>query len=100
MAKLSNFTRSQIKILLTNDNVKKDGDIFKNASFRVKVGEEYEINISISTPEKIEAEKIPLDIIYEDDDIIVINKLAGMVTHPAPGNTSGTLVNALIHHIQ
>lgn len=59
-----------------------------------------EIKISMPEPEECEAEpeNIPLDIIYEDDDILVINKPSGMVVHPAPGNYSGTLVNALLYH--
>ena len=58
------------------------------------------IEISIPEPEElaVEAENIPLDIVFEDEDIIVINKPSGMVVHPAPGNYSGTLVNALLYH--
>lgn len=64
----------------------------------VKAGDIIEINMP--EPESIDAEPedIPLDIVYEDDELIVINKPQGMVVHPAPGNTSGTLVNALLHH--
>ena len=98
LAQLSKFTRSQIKVLLTNDNIKKDGNNFKDASYKVKGGEEYEINEPITPLKNIDAENIPLDIVYEDEDIVVINKSAGMVTHPAPGNNNGTLVNALMYH--
>ena len=98
LAKLSNFTRSQIKILILSGNIKKKEQIIKETSYRVKVGEEYFLNIIVPKEEKFEAEDIPLDIIFEDSDIIIINKLAGMVTHPAPGNNNGTLVNALLNH--
>jgi 23S rRNA pseudouridine1911/1915/1917 synthase len=98
LAKLSNFTRSQIKILLNNNNIKKDGEIAKNGSYRVKEDEVYDLNLHIPKQEKFIAEDIPLNIMFEDEDIIIINKVAGMVTHPAPGNNSGTLVNALLNH--
>ena len=98
LAKLSNFTRSQIKILLNNNNIKKDGEITKNGSYRVKEDEVYDLNLHIPKQEKFIAEDIPLNIMFEDEDIIIINKVAGMVTHPAPGNNSGTLVNALLNH--
>ena len=98
LAKLSNFTRSQIKILLNNNNIKKDGEIVKNGSYRVKKDEVYDLSLNILKQEKFIAEDIPLNIMFEDEDIIIINKVAGMVTHPAPGNNSGTLVNALLNH--
>jgi len=98
LAKSSNFTRSQIKILLLNENVTINEKIIKNPSCKVKEGEVYVLNLMITTQQKFEAEDIPLDIIFEDDDIIIINKSAGMVTHPAPGNSNGTLVNALLNY--
>ena len=66
--------------------------------YKVAVGDE--ITLEIAEPEEYEAspENIPLDVVYEDDDIIVINKPSGMVVHPAAGNTTGTLVNALLYH--
>jgi len=98
LSKLSNLTRSQIKILLTNGNIEKNAKIYKNASYKVKEGEEYKLKLPVSNEEKFTAENIPLNIIFEDKDIIIINKEAGMVSHPAPGNYNGTLVNALLHH--
>ena len=72
----------------------------KNAkvSSKVKAGDEIDIQWEESIPENIEPENIPLDIVYEDEDVTVINKKQGMVTHPAAGNWSGTLVNALLYH--
>ena len=97
LANLSNLTRSQIKILLLKDNIRNNTNIIKDASYKVKIGERYIINFSIQE-EKFEAEDIPLDIFFEDDDIIIVNKNSGMVTHPAPGNFNGTLVNALLNY--
>ena len=98
LTKLSSFTRSQIKIFLLSGNIKKNEKIIKDASYHVKIGEKYSIKIIIAKEEKHEAEDIPLDIIYEDEDIIIINKSSGIVTHPAPGNNTGTLVNALLNY--
>ncbi len=66
--------------------------------YAVKEGDTVEIRIPEPEPYEAVAEDIPLDIVYEDDDVIVINKPSGMVVHPAPGNYSGTLVNALLYH--
>ena len=98
LAKLSNFSRSQIKILLINGNIKTIDEEIREASYKVKEGEKYILNVSIPKEEKFMAEDIPLDIVFEDSDIIIVNKYAGMVTHPAPGNSCGTLVNALLNH--
>ena len=68
------------------------------ASYDVKVGDVLEIELPEPISDKAEPENIPLDIVYEDEHIIVINKPSGMVVHPAPGNPSGTLVNALMYH--
>ena len=98
LSEISNLTRSQIKILLNNNQVNKNGIITNVASYKVKEGEEYILNLEIKSEEKFEPENIPLDIIFEDEDIIIINKKSGMVTHPGPGNYSGTLVNALLNY--
>ena len=89
------FTRNKIQKLMDNDNILVNDKKVKN-SYKVSnndeiiiIDEEEEINIK--------AENIPLDIVYEDDDVLVINKPSGMVVHPAPGNYSGTLVNALMY---
>ena len=95
---LEKFSRSQIKILLLNENIKKTGKIITDASYKVKEGEIFTISIPKNIPSSYDPEDIPLNIIFEDNDIIVVNKSAGMVTHPAPGNQSNTLVNALLYH--
>ena len=91
-------SRSQIKILLQNNNVKASNKIVTNASYKVKEGEIFYVKIPITIKLNLESQKIPLNITYEDKDLLVINKSAGMVTHPAPGNPNNTLVNALLYH--
>lgn len=90
------LTRSKIQNLIKSDNVFVNGKNVKS-SYLVQTGDEIEINV-ISENLDIKGEDIPIDVIYEDDDILVINKPSGMVVHPAPGNTSGTLVNALMNY--
>jgi len=95
--KLENYSRSFIQKLIQNENVKVNNNIVK-ANYKLKNGDA--VAVSIPEPVKLEVkpEKIPLDILYEDDDIIVVNKSKSMVVHPAAGNYTGTLVNALMEH--
>lgn len=90
-------SRSNMQKLLEDGRVKRGEKIIK-ANYKVRAGEMFVVDIP--EPEPIEAvpENIPLDIIYEDDDVVVLNKERGMVVHPAPGNYTGTLVNALLYH--
>jgi 23S rRNA pseudouridine1911/1915/1917 synthase len=67
-------------------------------NYIVKTGESFEVNLPQAEETELRAEDIPLDIVYEDKDLIVINKPKGMVVHPAAGHYSGTLVNALMYH--
>ncbi|HBY21497.1 MAG: RNA pseudouridine synthase [Clostridiales bacterium GWE2_32_10] len=91
------YSREYIKKLIINGKVKvNDKDIKQN--YKVKLNDEIFMNVPEPTELEILPEDIHLDIIYEDDDIIVINKAQGMVVHPAPGNYTGTLVNALLYH--
>lgn len=69
-----------------------------NKKYKLSVGDVIKIDIPDPTPYEAKAEDIPLDIVYEDDDLLVVNKKKGMVVHPAPGNYEGTLVNALLFH--
>ncbi len=96
-AEVPDLSRSLIQRLIREGLVTVNGAMTK-ASYRVKAGDE--ISIRVPPPEEMElvAEPIPLDIIYEDQDIIVVNKPAGMVVHPAYGHRSGTLVNAILAH--
>lgn len=92
------ITRSRIKNLIEDGCVFNHDKVIDSASYKTQIGDQYTINI----PEAIEAnpiaEDIELDIVYEDEDLIVINKKAGMTVHPAPGSPNKTLVNALLHH--
>lgn len=94
---LDEYSREFIMRLIASESVKLNGRVVK-ASYRVKDGDE--IEVEIAEPQELEnmAQDIPLDIIYEDDDIIVINKPRHMVVHPSNGHDDGTLVNALLYH--
>ncbi|KPJ57500.1 MAG: hypothetical protein AMJ42_04705 [Deltaproteobacteria bacterium DG_8] len=91
------FTRSQIKRLI-NARLVKVNRLSAKASCRIKKGDLIEVHLQEAQEPTVEPENIPLDILFEDDSIIVVNKPAGMVVHQAAGNYSGTLVNALLFH--
>lgn len=91
------ITRSYIQKLIGQGLVKIDGAEVKSG-FKLKSGMSIEVNIPEPYTPKIESQDIPLDIVFEDDDIIVINKPKDLVVHPAAGNWEGTLVNALLYH--
>lgn len=90
-------SRSNMQKLLEDGRVKRGEKIIK-ANYKVRAGEMFVVDIPESEPIEAVPENIPLDIIYEDDDVVVLNKARGMVVHPAPGNYTGTLVNALLYH--
>ncbi len=91
------LSRSYIKTLVSKEKILVNSKASK-ASYKLRLGDE--IDLEIPEPEKleIEAENIALDIVFEDEDLMVINKAAGMVVHPAPSLNSGTLVNAVMYH--
>lgn len=97
VTRLPELSRSRIQTLI------KSGDILLNqerskAKQQVSSGDQISVSIPEEANLEAQAENIPIEVIYEDDDIIVINKAHGMVVHPAAGNAGGTLVNALLHH--
>src|SRR5699024_5239725 len=96
---LTGVSRAQIQNWIKSGLVKVDGQIVK-ANYRCQVGQI--LTWKEPEPEKliVEPEDLPLDIIYEDEDLLVINKRKGMVVHPATGHNSGTLVNALLFHLE
>ena len=98
VSKLEGYSRTQIKTLILNGNVCLDEKEIKDPSYITKENENYFINIILKQEAKHSAENIDLNIIFEDEDLIVINKPPNLVMHPAPGNESGTLVNALMHY--
>jgi len=97
-ARVAELSRSRLKALIEGGQVSVAGRVVRDPSYHVKAGETVAVNVPPAAPAEPEAENIPLDIVYEDDAIIVINKPAGLVVHPAAGHSSGTLVNALIAH--
>lgn len=93
---IEHSTRSKIQKLIKSELVFVNGKIVK-ANYLVNPGDIIDVTIPISPrPEETIPEEIPLDIVYEDEDLLIVNKPAGMVTHPAFGNYTGTLVNALL----
>ena len=93
----SDYSRSQIKQLLDGGNITVNGKTEK-AQYKVKSGDVIRLEEPETKTLELRPENIPLDIVYEDDDVIVINKPQGMVVHPAPGHDEHTLVNALLYH--
>lgn len=94
----ASLSRSRLAKLIADSAVTVDGVIVTDPRFRIAEGAAVTVTISVAEESHIGAEDIPLDVVFEDDDLIVVNKPSGMVVHPAPGTPSGTLVNALIHH--
>jgi 23S rRNA pseudouridine1911/1915/1917 synthase len=97
-ARLPEHSRSRHKALILDGQVTRNGATIRDPSERVNAGDAIEIEIPPPSDSAIAAERIPLDIVFEDDAILVIDKPAGLVVHPAAGHRSGTLVNALIAH--
>lgn len=91
------LTRSAIQLLIQNEQINVNGIVPKK-NYRIVGTETVEVQQEEPRETAIEPENIPIDIVYEDDDIIVVDKPRGMVVHPAAGNWSGTLVNALMYH--
>ncbi|MGN0406895.1 MAG: RluA family pseudouridine synthase [Bacteroides sp.] len=94
---LSDLSRSYLQKMIQDGNVLVNGKSIK-PNYRLRESDIIDITLPELTEPEITAENIPLDIIFEDDDIIVINKPKGMVVHPAAGHYTGTLVNALMYH--
>ncbi|MDP7152548.1 MAG: RluA family pseudouridine synthase [Paracoccaceae bacterium] len=94
----ASLSRTRLARLLEAGAVQVNGVAEGNPKAKVAEGDVIAINIPEAEQSHIAAEDIPLEVVFEDDDLIVINKPAGMVVHPAPGTPSGTMVNALLHH--
>ena len=97
LAAMLELTRSNMQKLLDEGRAVKGTKVIKS-NYKVKLGDEIIVNLPEPQPLDVQPENIPLDIIYEDEDVVVVNKARGMVVHPAAGNYSGTLVNALLYH--
>ncbi len=93
------LSRSMLTKLIENGSVSRvGGDVVTVLKTKGQAGEEWQVIMPEPVSLDAEPEDIPIDVIYEDDDLIVVNKESGMVVHPAPGSETGTLVNALLHH--
>ena len=95
---VENATRNKVQKAI------KDGYVWVNGkqekvSYKMLPGDKIYIELPIAPPPEAEAEKLDIDIMYEDENLIIVNKEAGMVVHPAYGNWTGTLVNGLMHHV-
>lgn len=96
---LDTMSRSKVQNLIADGYVFVNGETIK-ANYKLEAGDKVEVFVPEPEAVDVEAEDIPLDIIYEDKDIVLINKAQGMVVHPGAGNPNGTLVNALLFHIK
>ncbi|MEL7482182.1 MAG: RluA family pseudouridine synthase [Pseudomonadota bacterium] len=92
------LSRSRAKTLIQDGALEIDGTVEQDPRTKVTEGGTYRLTLPAPVPATPEPEALPLDILYEDDDLIVLNKAAGMAVHPGAGTWSGTLVNALLHH--
>lgn len=97
-ASFAGLSRSRLQALIDEGAVFRAGATIRDGNTRVKPGEIYEVRVPEPVPAEPLGQDIPLNIVYEDDDLIVIDKQPGLVVHPAAGNPDGTLVNALIAH--
>ena len=98
LAEASGLSRERVKALLGEGRVLLDGKAVTQASFKPAAATPFEIRVPAAIPAEAEAQDIPLNIVNEDEHLIVVDKPAGLVVHPAAGNLDGTLVNALLHH--
>src|SRR6478735_143378 len=98
LAGASALSRTRLKALILDGAVTIGARTIRDPGYRVNAGESVAVTVPEAEPAEPGGESIPLNIVYEDDEIIVIDKPAGLVVHPAPGHATGTLVNALIAH--
>jgi 23S rRNA pseudouridine1911/1915/1917 synthase len=92
------MSRERLKALISAGNVRLDGVMVRDPAFKARVGSAFAVDIPPARPAHNEAQDIPLEIVFEDDHLLIVDKPAGLVVHPAAGNYDGTLVNALLHH--
>lgn len=92
------MSRTRLKSLIEDGRVRAGGVTITEPSYRVKPGETFELIVPEAAPATPEPQPIALDVLFEDGDLLVVDKPAGLVVHPAPGNPNGTLVNALLAH--
>lgn len=98
LAEASGLSRERVKALIGQGAVTLDGHVAANGAAKVAAGAAFAMTLPPTEPLAVEAQDIPLAIVFEDSHLVVVDKPAGMVVHPAAGNPDGTLVNALLHH--
>lgn len=98
LAEASGLSRERVKALMSEGLVTLSGKPAGQPSLKPAEGVPFRIEVPAPTPARAEAQEIPLTVVYEDEHLLVVNKPAGLVVHPAAGNLDGTLVNALLHH--
>jgi len=94
----SDYSRNRIQAWIKNGNVQVDGEVWKKPRQAVLGGEQITLIVELENATEVIAQDIPIDVVYEDDAIMVINKPPGLVVHPGAGNPDGTLMNALLHY--
>ncbi len=94
----ASLSRSRLKTLVLDGHVRLNGATITDPSRKIKPGEIYAVGQPAAIAADPQAQDIPLSIVYEDEHLIVVDKPAGLVVHPAPGSPDNTLVNALLHH--
>jgi 23S rRNA pseudouridine1911/1915/1917 synthase len=95
---VSDLSRSRVQKLIEQGQVRVNGQVCTSKKLEIQVGDRIQVTIPEAEPLELQAENIPLDVLYEDDSLLIINKPVGLVVHPAPGHEGGTLVNALLAH--
>lgn len=95
---LPDLSRARIQKLIEQGQVYRNGALCSSKKESVQVGDRIQLTIPGATPLDLPAQEIPLDILFEDEDVLILNKPAGLVVHPAPGHEDGTLVNAILAH--
>src|SRR5262245_6726203 len=99
-AQIADYSRSQVQRLIEDGRVTHSRYAKVKANSDIRDGDIISVELPEPEPSQAQPEDLPLDILFNDADIVVVNKPAGMVVHPAAGNPSGTLVNALLHHVK
>ncbi|NEQ27439.1 MAG: RluA family pseudouridine synthase, partial [Microcoleus sp. SIO2G3] len=95
---LPDWSRSRLQKLVEQGQVTLNGKVCTSKKAIIQTGDSIHLTIPTAQPLDLQPEEIPLDILYEDDELIILNKPAGLVVHPAPGHDTGTLVHALLAH--
>ena len=98
-AEAANVTRSRAGALIREGMARVNGQVQTKAGFRLRAGDQVELTLPEAAPARVEAQDIPIEVLYQDGDLAVVYKPSGMVVHPAAGNPDGTMVNALLQNL-